>query len=95
MSSTQAPEKEALRRAASVLGGQSALASACGYSDRRSIWPYFNSDRRFPAEHCPAIERATRALGDSDKIVTCEQLRPDVAWEVLRLQTAPAEAVQG
>ncbi len=29
-----------------------------------------------PAEHCPAIERATG--------VRCEELRPDVAWSVLR-----------
>lgn len=31
-----------------------------------------------PAERCPAIEAATGGA------VTCEELRPDVAWHVLR-----------
>lgn len=33
---------------------------------------------RVPAEHCPAIERATGGA------VRCEDLRPDVDWAVLR-----------
>lgn len=70
------PEKEALRRAADVLGGQAALAELLGYTDRRNVWPWFNTDRKFPAEHCPLVERATG--------VTCEELRPDVQWDVLR-----------
>lgn len=45
-----------------------------------------------PAERCPAIERFTkdkvRELGAGEP-VTCEQLRPDVAWEVLREQSTP------
>lgn len=88
-------EKEALRRAAEALGGQAALASACGYTDRRHVWPWFNTDRRVPAEHCPSIERATRAAAarqnDPSLIVTCEELRHDVAWGVLRLQTSEAQ----
>lgn len=93
MTSDPTPERAALKRAADNLGGQAAVASALGYSDRRNVWPYFRSDNpaRFPAEHCPALERATRALCDPLKVVTCEELRPDVAWEVLRLQTAPAD----
>ena len=83
MSTTLAPEKAALHRAAKILGGQAAMAEILGYEDRRNIWPWFNTDRRFPAEHCPAIERATREKGDP---VTCEELRPDVPWEVLRMQ---------
>lgn len=59
------------------------MAELLGYQDHRSVWPYFQPDRRFPAEHCPTIERATREKG---QVVTCEQLRPDVAWEVLRMQ---------
>lgn len=59
------------------------MAEILGYEDRRNVWPWFNTDRRFPAEHCPAIERATREKGDP---VTCEELRPDVPWEVLRMQ---------
>lgn len=91
------PERRALRRAAEVLGGQAALATACGFSDRRHVWPWLNTEKRsttwrVPAEHCPAIERATReraaAEGDPSLIVTCEELRPDVAWGVLREQVA-------
>lgn len=33
-----------------------------------------------PAEYCPAIERATGGM------VRCEELRPDVEWDVLRQQ---------
>jgi DNA-binding transcriptional regulator YdaS (Cro superfamily) len=79
-------EKSALLRAARVLGGQAALASVLGFSDRRNVSPYFATARRLPAEHCPTIERATRAAG---QIVSCEELRPDVAWDVLRMQAAP------
>ena len=34
--------------------------------------------RDVPAEHCPAIEFATSGQ------VRCEDLRPDIAWDVLR-----------
>lgn len=83
MSTKHSREKAALHRAAEVLGGQAAVAAALGYDDRRHVWPWFNTDRKFPAEHCPALERATRAAG---KPVLCEELRPDVAWGVLREQ---------
>jgi DNA-binding transcriptional regulator YdaS (Cro superfamily) len=79
-------EKEALQRAATVLGGRSAMAKLLGYQDHRSLWPYFQPDRHFPAEHCPTIELATRAEG---KVVTCEELRPDVNWSVLRKPAKP------
>lgn len=77
------PEKTALHRAAAVLGGQAAMASLLGYRDRRGVWPYFHTDRNFPAEHCPIVERETRARGQA---VLCEELRPDVAWDVVRMQ---------
>lgn len=85
------PEKAALQRAAAVLGGQAAMASILGYVDRRGVWAWFNSDRRFPAEHCPAIERATRERGSP---VLCEELRPDVAWDVLRMQAGEGDGRQ-
>jgi DNA-binding transcriptional regulator YdaS (Cro superfamily) len=95
MTSDLTPERAALKRAADILGGQSALASALGYSDRRNVTPWFKSDGpRFPAEHCPTLERATREAPphpDGLKPVTCEELRSDVPWEVLRLQTAPTD----
>jgi len=86
--------KVALRKVADVLGGQAALASMLDFPDRRNVWPWFNTDRRVPAEHCPAMERATRAkaaeLGDPMLIVTCEELRPDIPWGVLREQSQEA-----
>jgi DNA-binding transcriptional regulator YdaS (Cro superfamily) len=83
VSNSLSPEKAALRRAADVLGGQAAMAKVLGLEDRRRIWPYFHTDRRFPTEYCPLIEKATRDLNDT---VPCEELRPDVAWDVLRIQ---------
>ncbi len=78
------PEKAALIRATEILGGQAALASVLNYEDRRHVWPWLNTDRRFPPEHCPLVERATR---DKGQPVLCEELRPDVAWDVLRMQS--------
>ena len=78
MNTPHTPQKAALYRAAEILGGQAALAKILGYEDRRNVWPWFATDRPFPAEHCPTVERATNGE------VTCEQLRPDVSWSVLR-----------
>lgn len=61
-----------------MVGGQAALASKLGFKGRRNVWPWFNG-RRVPAEYCPAIEQATAGA------VRCEDLRPDVAWGVLRI----------
>ena len=41
-----------------------------------SLW--VSGKRRVPAERCPEIERITEGK------VTCEELRPDVNWKVLR-----------
>lgn len=84
------PEKAAVRRAAEVLGGQPAMALLLGYSDRRNVSPWFTTDRPFPAEYCPLVEQETRRLG---KPVLCEELRPDVAWAVLRASGADLAAV--
>lgn len=82
MSKKPNPEKAALRRAAELVGGQSALALILGYQDRRPVWQWLTDERRIPAEKCPLIEQAT------DGLVRCEELRPDVAWDVLRKQAA-------
>lgn len=74
MSTDETPEKLALRRAAELLGGQAALAEACGYDDRRHVWPWFNTERRVPGEKCPSLEKATAGA------VPCEELRPDLPW---------------
>ncbi|QLB18687.1 transcriptional regulator [Mannheimia granulomatis] len=41
-----------------------------------SFW--VNGKRQVPAERCPEIEKFTEGK------VTCEELRPDVNWAVLR-----------
>lgn len=77
---------DSLDRAVKLLGGTKALGAAVGVVQTAvSNW---KSRGNVPAEYCPSIERATRdavsanpELGDP---VTCEELRPDVAWSVLR-----------
>lgn len=71
------PDKEALRQAAEVLGGQAAMAFLLGYKSRGNVSPWFRTDQPIMKEHCPAIERETGKLG---KAVHCEQLRRDLAW---------------
>ncbi|MGV3727754.1 Cro/CI family transcriptional regulator [Hydrogenophaga sp.] len=66
-------------------GAQARLAKALDVpAPLLSQWK--TGERRVPAERCPLIERATGGK------VRCEDLRPDVAWDVLRLQTEPAAA---
>lgn len=80
-----------IERAAKVIGSQAALGSLLGLG-KAAVGAWKDEGRRVPAEHCPKIERETRRIadekGDPSLIVTCEQLRPDVAWDVLRLQAA-------
>jgi len=64
-------------RAAKLLGSQVALASALGVT-KAAVGQWKDEGRRVPAEHCPSIERLTGGA------VTCEELRPDVQWGVLR-----------
>lgn len=82
-------------RGAEILGGQAAVAAVLGYSDRRNVAPWFKPNGpRFPAEHCPKLERATKEAPPHPaglKPVTCEELRPDVPWDVLRMQTPSTE----
>lgn len=76
-----------LTRAVEAMGGQSNLARALGVRQQH-VWNWIHR-RRVPAEHCPAIERETRARGSP---VTCEELRPDVDWSVLRSQSIPTSS---
>ena len=71
------PEQmRALDEAAEKAGGVGALAQKLGVAaSAPSMW---RARGRVPAEHCPAIERETG--------VRCEELRPDIAWSVLREQ---------
>lgn len=71
----------ALDRAIQAAGSVAALASAINVAaSAPSMW---KKRGNVPAEHCPAIERAT------NRAVRCEELRPDVDWGYLREQSAP------
>jgi DNA-binding transcriptional regulator YdaS (Cro superfamily) len=65
-------------------GRQSRLSSALGIAaPLLSQWA--TGARPVPAERCPVIERATEGQ------VRCEDMRPDVPWDVLRMQSIEAE----
>jgi DNA-binding transcriptional regulator YdaS (Cro superfamily) len=79
----------ALQQAIDIYGGPTKLAVQLGVSVQRLLnW----LARGVPAERCPDIEDAL------DGRVTCEQLRPDVNWSVLRRRdpqpSAPAPEEQ-
>lgn len=81
-------DTNALERAISAADGITKLAGMLGLKSHAVIHQWRLN--RVPAEHCPAIERATKTKaaekGDASLVVTCEELRPDVAWGVLREQ---------
>jgi len=77
----------ALREAIRFVGGQSALARVC-HKQQGHVSHWLKSEKGVPAEYCPLIEEATG--------VTCERLRPDVRWDVVRQSNKSAtEAVRG
>jgi len=78
------PETAPLERAIAAAGGITKLASALGLKSHAVIHQWRLN--RVPAERCPDIEKLTAGA------VRCEELRPDVAWEVLREKIAPTEA---
>jgi len=81
----------ALSKAIDILGGQAATARLLSKSrperkplKQAHIWGWLNSpnpDLMPPAEYCPDIERET---AKKDARVSCEELRPDVDWAVVR-----------
>lgn len=75
----------ALKQAAEIAGGQSALAKKIGVSAVR-MWNWINRDGGAVAEFCPDIEAATG--------ITCDQLCPTVNWAFVRKQhrKRPAKA---
>lgn len=67
------PELSALERAVEKVGGQSALARACGGRVKQQhIWHWLNRLGKCPAEHALLIEKACNG------VVTRYELRPDV-----------------
>lgn len=81
-------ETHPLDAAASIVGSHAALAAALGVT-RGALPQWKMPNRRVPAEHCPTIERLTNGA------VRCEQLRPDIAWSVLREQAGPDAPATG
>lgn len=66
-----------IARAVEILGGPTHVALILGVTPQ-AVCFWRDGRRRFPAEHCPAIERVTEGK------VRCEDLRPDVDWGYLR-----------
>ena len=82
--------KKPLIAACEKVGGQAALARILGVKPP-SVNQWVNGDRPVPAERCPDIEAATAGA------VTCEELRPDINWAVLRCgceKVTPATTAQ-
>jgi DNA-binding transcriptional regulator YdaS (Cro superfamily) len=77
------PTQRATQRAIDVLGGPVNAARRLHMKRYQAVQSWVR--HQVPVEHCPAIERETRAAGS---VVTCEELRPDVPWAVLREQVA-------
>lgn len=72
----------AIQKAIELAGGISALASQLGISPP-TVHQWASGKRPIPALRCPQIEQITK------RVVTCEDLRPDVRWDVLRAKPAP------
>lgn len=77
----RAPKSVAAERAITALGGPVRAAQALGVKRYQTVQSWIRN--RVPAEYCPLIERATKEQG---RAISCEELRPDVAWDVLRKQ---------
>lgn len=65
-----------LKRAVDLAGSQKSLAEQIGVQPQL-VWAWIDR-RNIPADYCPDIERVTKGA------VTCEELRPDINWAVLR-----------
>lgn len=74
-----------IQQACAFVGGQAELARLLGVSPP-TVNQWCKAIRKVPATQCPDIEKATNGA------VSCEELRPDVSWDVLRATKAKAEA---
>ena len=73
------PKNSGIQNALALFDGSpSRLATACGDGVLRQHIEHWVKTGRVPADRCPLIEKATAG------VVRCEELRPDVAWDVLR-----------
>lgn len=81
MDKTIASTELPIQRATRLFGSVEKLARMMTVYDpdgvsRMTVYLWARPGKRVPAEYCPDIERLTG--------VTCEELRPDVNWAVLR-----------
>ncbi len=88
--------RHGLELAVIALGSQAKLARALGVSPGRvSQWRRLAEP--LPPERCLQIEQLTRAIaleaGDQSLIVACEELRPDLAWSMVRGNPRPVRVV--
>lgn len=67
--------QQALQKAVDKFRTLSAFANVLGVR-YQVVQQWFRNG--VPAEYCPAIEKVT------ERLVTCEQLRPSVDWEYVR-----------
>lgn len=67
----------AIQEAISISGSITKLAKGLGVTPQ-AVCFWRDGKRETPADKCPLIERETG--------VSCERLRPDVAWSVIRNQ---------
>jgi len=77
------PAQKAAAKAIAVLGGPVQAARLLNVKDHRYQTVQSWIRNQVPAEYCPLIEKVTASKGEP---IRCEQLRPDVAWGVLREQ---------
>ena len=78
----------AIQRACELAGGQAALAKHLGVTPG-AVYQWCTGKRPIPAERCPDIEQATEGQ------VRCEELRHDIAWDVLLNRRRSAAARSG
>lgn len=82
-----------IKRACEILGSQRALADALKVTPG-AINQWMTGHKPFPVARCIDVEAATKGA------VRCEELRPDVSWNVLRgtaavnAENAPNSATQ-
>lgn len=70
-------KNEAVERAVKIFGSQVKLARAINVS-RAQVWQWLNNTNRVSSKKAINIEDIT------NRKVTCEELRPDINWSVLR-----------
>ena len=70
---------EALKKAFSVLGGQTAVAAVCGGKvQQQHVWNWLERDKKLPERYAMRIHRATSAKGS---LVPAWELCPEAFAE--------------